>query len=136
MGLYYNGYVYFILRGEEIMGQLKTTIITALQYIGTPSYLLGFEYYVLALEKVYYDPSYVHRMMELYEEIGAEIGKSWTSVEKAMRTAVIDTWDYGNVFAIHEIFGYSLSADRDRPTNRAFITAMTRYIKIKSLIND
>ena len=47
------------------------------------------------------------------------------AVEKAIRTAVESTWLSGSLNAIQSLFGYSVDAERGKPTNAEFLAMLS-----------
>ena len=52
-------------------------------------------------------------------------------VERAIRHAIEIAWYRGNVECIDEIFGYTISADKAKPTNSEFIAMIADKILLE-----
>ena len=46
-----------------------------------------------------------------------------------MRTAVESTWLHGNLEAIQQLFGFSVDADRGKPTNAEFLSMLAEHVR-------
>ena len=57
-----------------------------------------------------------------------------SAVEKAVRTAVEDTWLRGNLQSIHALFGFSVDAERGKPTNAEFLNMLSEHVKRETAI--
>jgi len=65
----------------------------------------------------------------LYPLIASACGTSPRAVEKAIRTAVESTWLCGKLSAIQALFGYSVDAERGKPTNAEFLSMLAGYAR-------
>lgn len=63
---------------------------------------------------------------ELYPLTAQRVGSTPSRVERAMRHAIETAFDRGDPLVINGIFGYSVSADKGKPTNWEFISRMAR----------
>ena len=52
-------------------------------------------------------------------------------VERAMRHAIETAWSRGDVEVLHRTFGYSVDANRGRPTNSSFIAKLADQIRLE-----
>ena len=51
------------------------------------------------------------------------------AVERAVRTAVEAIWLQGNLEAIERLFGFSVDADRGKPTNAEFLSMLGEHVR-------
>ncbi|MBR5108674.1 MAG: hypothetical protein IK099_00640 [Clostridia bacterium] len=65
----------------------------------------------------------------LYPLIAARCGTSSSAVEKAVRTAIEHTWLHGDLGAIQNLFGYSVDAERGKPTNAEFLSMLAGHVQ-------
>ena len=63
----------------------------------------------------------------LYPLVASRCATSPRAVEKAIRTAVESTWLSGSLNAIQSLFGYSVDAERGKPTNAEFLVMLAGY---------
>jgi two-component system response regulator (stage 0 sporulation protein A) len=101
----------------------KTTVQNTLINLGVPPSLLGFSYITDAILLVYDHPEYKHQVTKkLYPEV-AEKGNSTSGrVERAMRHAIDIAWLRGDEELLADMFGYTVSASKGKPTNSEFIS--------------
>ena len=52
-------------------------------------------------------------------------------VERAIRHAIEVAWNRGNVDAIDEIFSYTISATKAKPTNSEFIAMISDKLRLE-----
>ena len=65
----------------------------------------------------------------LYPYLGKRFSASPSSVERAIRTAVESTWLHGSLPVIQSLFGFSVDADRGKPTNAEFLSMLAEHIR-------
>ena len=98
--------------------------------LGISDALKGKDYICLALSMLICAPqlgaSYAGR---LYPLVASMRQTSTRAVERAIRTAVESTWLSGNLSAIQSLFGYSVDAERGKPTNAEFLSMLTGYAR-------
>ena len=72
----------------------------------------------------------------LYPSVAKKYGTTTSRVERAIRHAIEAAWDRGNVECLDNIFGYTISADRAKPTNSEFIALIADKLKIEHKIKS
>ena len=72
----------------------------------------------------------------LYPSIAEKFDSSPTKVERAIRHAIELGWTRGNQDTIDEIFGYTISALKAKPTNSEFIAMVADYISLNEDKNE
>ena len=65
----------------------------------------------------------------LYPFTGREFHATPQAVERAIRTTVEYTWLHGDLNAIQRLFGFTVDADRGKPTNAEFLSMLAERVK-------
>ena len=52
-------------------------------------------------------------------------------MERNIRHAVEVAWNKGDLAYIERLFGYTVDAEKGKPTNTAFLAAVSDYIKLR-----
>ena len=65
---------------------------------------------------------------ELYPGIAKIYNTTDKEVEKAIQSAIEYVWDKGNFDMIHEVFGYTIQAELEKPTHSKFIALLLDQI--------
>ena len=87
-----------------------------LERLGVPEHC-GREYLARAAEMAWMDSRLLHALtVRLYPAIAAEFGVDRRHVERAMRHAIDEAWQSGEMEAQYEIFGDTIDAKRGSPT--------------------
>lgn len=115
-----------ISRKTNSTGKSKKRIINELfKELGIPTSLCGNEY---ALEAIlmYSKKEKTSITNEIYPEIAKKYNTTASRVERAIRHAIESSWERGNTKNIDRIFGYTVSANKGKPTNEEFISLLAR----------
>lgn len=95
----------------------------AMRALGFRDNLCGTEMVRIAIRE--YEPG-MSITKELYPMIAHRVGSTPSRVERSMRHAIETAFDRGDPLTINGIFGYSMSAEKGKPTNWEFIGRMAR----------
>ena len=102
-----------------------------LNMIGMPHHLKGYRYLLSAISKCLEDRTEIDCIVKgLYVKVAEENGDTVTRTERAIRHAIEVSWTRGNAFVINNIFGYTVSCRKGRPTNSEFIAMVTDFITL------
>jgi two-component system response regulator (stage 0 sporulation protein A) len=78
------------------------------------------------------NPSKLDNIMEeIYTPIAKKHGTTINNVERIMRHAVEASWNRCKVSVIAEVFGNTLNANKDKPSNRELIAMLADKIRMK-----
>lgn len=110
-------------RGGEVEDSvLEHEITRILHDVGIPAHIKGYLFLREAIFRVYRHQNYLGQITKnLYPDIATKFSSSSSRVERAIRHAIEVAWNRGNVDFIDNIFGYTISADKAKPTNSEFI---------------
>ena len=109
---------------EEMIAQRITEI-------GVPAHYKGYRYLKDAIAMVVDDVHLLDQVTKvLYPTIAKRNHTSPEKVERAMRHAIETAWSRGDVDVLHRTFGYSVDANRGRPTNSSFIAKLADEIRL------
>ena len=67
----------------------------------------------------------------LYPAIAKKYKTTSSSVERAIRHAIEVAWGRGKIEVIEEMFGYTVSAGKGKPTNSEFIALIADKLRIE-----
>lgn len=104
-----------------------------LHEIGIPANIRGYNYLRTGILLTYENQDqYVGQITKvLYPEIAKTYKTTSSRVERAIRHAIEVAWNRGNIDTIDEIFGYSINANKAKPTNSEFIAMISDYLAIQ-----
>lgn len=67
----------------------------------------------------------------LYPLLAEKQHTSPTAVERRIRNVIESTWLHGDLQAQSELFGFTVSAERGKPTNAEFLSLLSEHIRLK-----
>ena len=112
--------------------QIVTTII---HEIGVPAHIKGYQYLREAILMVYADVEILGSVTKvLYPQIAKTFYTTASRVERAIRHAIEVAWNRGNSEAITQVFGYSVSMSKSKPTNSEFIAMVADKLRLETLV--
>ena len=113
-------------RLSEDMEMVVTEII---HQIGIPAHIKGYQYLRDAISMVVRDREMMEAVTKiLYPEIAKKNYTSSSRVERAIRHAIEVAWGRGSLEVIDELFGYTISTGKGKPTNSEFIALIADKI--------
>lgn len=68
---------------------------------------------------------------QLYPAIAERYGTTPSRVERAIRHAIEVAWARGKKQAVENIFGYTISASKGKPTNSEFIAMIADKLRLE-----
>lgn len=115
-------------KGRSI-DQLVTSVI---HEIGVPAHIKGYQYLREAIMMVYHDIEILGSVTKvLYPEIAKKFSTTSSRVERAIRHAIEVAWSRGNSEAITQVFGYTVSMSKAKPTNSEFIAMIADKLRME-----
>ena len=121
-----------VLLNKENSSDLNTEITTLLHEIGVPAHIRGYLYLREAIKMVYNNIEILGSITKiLYPEVARAFNTTSSRVERAIRHAIEVAWVRGNVDAITEIFSYTISYHKSKPTNSEFIAMIADKLRLR-----
>ena len=100
--------------------------------VGVPAHIKGYQYLRDAIMMVIQDSEMLNSITKiLYPEIAQKYCTTASRVERAIRHAIEVAWIRGNVEAISEIFSYTISYNKSKPTNSEFIAMIADKLRLQ-----
>ena len=106
-------------------------ITAILHEVGVPAHIKGYLYLREAIAMVYNDIEILGGITKiLYPDIAHRYGTTASRVERAIRHAIEIAWVRGNVDTISDIFSYTISYSKSKPTNSEFIVTIADKLRL------
>lgn len=116
-------------REEYMKEHLETDITKMLHELGIPAHIKGYQYLRDAISMVVRDREMMEAVTKiLYPENAKKNYTSSSRVERAIRHAIEVAWGRGSLEVIDELFGYTISTGKGKPTNSEFIALIADKI--------
>ena len=111
--------------------ELERYITEIMLEIGVPAHLKGYHYLRDAILLSGRDIEVVSSVTKLlYPTVAKRFKTTDQKVERAIRNAIEVSWNRGNVDTFEEMFGYSASSGKTRPTNSEYIARVADKIRL------
>ena len=118
-------------RREYILSSLEAEVTRLLHDIGVPAHIKGYGYLRDAIILSVSDANMINSITKLLYPTIARLNESTPGcVERAIRHAIEVAWNRGNMDTIDELFGYTISSGKGKPTNSEFIALISDKIRL------
>lgn len=112
---------------------LELRISDILREIGIPCNLKGYRYLRAAIIMSVEKPEVMDQIVNvLYPNIAKDFNTTGSRVERAIRRAIEVAWDHGDADTLNWYFGYTIEAERGKPTNSQFISRIADKLILES----
>jgi two-component system response regulator (stage 0 sporulation protein A) len=116
---------------------LETTVTNIIHEIGVPAHIKGYQYLRSAIIIAVGDMDILNSITkQLYPTIAEMYGTTASRVERAIRHAIEVAWNRGRVETINDLFGYTVSAGKGKPTNSEFVALIADKIRLDSKMRN
>lgn len=117
--------------------ELESEITELLHEIGIPAHIKGYMCLRTAILETYLNVDFLGQITKvLYPEIARKYATTASRVERAIRHAIEVAWNRGNIDAIDDIFGYTISASKAKPTNSEFIAMIADKLRLEHRLKN
>ncbi len=114
---------------EENLEALVTNVI---HEVGVPAHIKGYQYLREAIMMVINDIDVINQITKsLYPKIAYKYSTTPSRVERAIRHAIEVAWGRGQQEVVENIFGYTISAAKGKPTNSEFIAMIADKLRLE-----
>ena len=121
-----------IIEEPKYEHDLDAEITDILHEVGVPAHIKGYMYLREAILLVIENVDFLGNITKsLYPEIATRFSTTASRVERAIRDAIEVAWVRGNVDAISDIFSYTISYNKSKPTNSEFIAMISDRLRLQ-----
>ena len=119
----------FMAPNEYARQNLESDVTQILHEIGIPAHIKGYQYLRDAIMMSVDDKEMLGSVTKiLYPTIAKKRQTTSSRVERAIRHAIEVAWSRGKLDTINELFGYTVSTGKGKPTNSEFIALIVDKI--------
>ena len=111
---------------------LDLEISQLLHNLGIPSHIRGYKYISDCILIIFNNESVSLVTKEIYPQIALKYETTPSRVERAIRHAIEVSWIRGDINLMEDLFGFSVSCEKSKPTNSEFLTTIADRIKLDS----
>ena len=111
---------------------LETRVTNMLHEIGIPAHIKGYHYLRDAIMMAVEDMDVLNAITKiLYPTVAKKYQTTSSRVERAIRHAIEVAWSRGKLDTLDELFGYTVSNGKGKPTNSEFIALISDTIQLE-----
>ena len=120
----------YVLNTKEI--SLENRVTDMLHEIGIPAHIKGYHYLRDAILMTIDDMDVLNAITKiLYPTVAKRHQTTSSRVERAIRHAIEVAWSRGKLDILDELFGYTVSNGKGKPTNSEFIALIADTIRLE-----
>lgn len=117
---------------ENKRESLETRVTNMLHEIGIPAHIKGYHYLRDAIMMAVEDMDVLNAITKiLYPTVAKKYQTTSSRVERAIRHAIEVAWSRGKLDTLDELFGYTVSTGKGKPTNSEFIALIADTIQLE-----
>ena len=118
---------------EVSQESLESQVTDMIHEIGIPAHIKGYHYLRDAILMAIDDMDVLNAITKvLYPTVAKKHQTTSSRVERAIRHAIEVAWSRGKLDTLDQLFGYTVSNGKGKPTNSKFIALVADTIRLKS----
>ena len=111
---------------------LEALVTNVIHEVGVPAHIKGYQYLRDGIIMVVEDMDVLNQITkQLYPDLAKKHKTTPSRVERAIRHAIEVAWNRGEINTIENIFGYTVNANKGKPTNSEFIAMIGDKIRLE-----
>lgn len=127
-----NARKYIEINNRKGNTNLEALVTNMIHEVGVPAHIKGYQYLREAIIMVINDIDVINQITKsLYPQIAQKFDTTPSRVERAIRHAIEVAWGRGEPSVMENIFGYTVSALKGKPTNSEFIAMIGDKIRLE-----
>lgn len=110
---------------------LEKDVTEMIHEIGVPAHIKGYQYLREAIMLSVENTEMLSAITKLlYPTIAKKYGTTSSRVERAIRHAIEVAWGRGNMDTLNNLFGYTISLGKGKPTNSEFVALIADKLRL------
>ncbi len=111
---------------------LERTVTALIHDIGIPAHIKGYQFIRSAILMAIDNIEVInHITKQLYPDLAKMYKTTPSRIERAIRHAIEVAWNRGHVDTMEKLFGYTISAEKGKPTNSEFIAMLADHLRLQ-----
>ena len=124
---------YIKINTRDENDNLEALVTNIIHEVGVPAHIKGYQYLREAIMMVVNDIDVINQITKsLYPRIAQKYATTPSRVERAIRHAIEVAWSRGEPGIMENIFGYTVSAAKGKPTNSEFIAMIADKLRLEA----
>jgi len=125
-------YIEIAPESKKDQKNLEALVTNVIHEVGVPAHIKGYQYLREAIMMVVNDIEIINQITkQLYPSIANRFETTPSRVERAIRHAIEVAWGRGQTDTMENIFGYTVSAAKGKPTNSEFIAMIADKLRLE-----
>jgi len=117
---------------QYIERNIESDVTAVIHDVGVPAHIKGYQYLREAIILSITDNEMLNSITKiLYPTIAKKFQTTPSRVERAIRHAIEVAWNRGKMETIDDLFGYTINAEKGKPTNSEFIALIADKIRLE-----
>ena len=123
---------YIVVGDEKSNENLEALVTNIIHEVGVPAHIKGYQYLRDSIIMVVNNINVINQITkQLYPDIALKYNTTPSRVERAISHAIEVAWGRGDQQVVENIFGYTVSADKGKPTNSEFIAMIADKLRLE-----
>ncbi len=116
---------------------MKQDVTKIIRDLGIPAHIKGYQYIREGIIMAIEDINMMNYITKTYyiQQLRKKYKTTSSSVERAIRHAIEVAWSRGKVELLEEMFGYTISSGKGKPTNSEFIALIADKLRLDYHMN-
>lgn len=111
---------------------LEAMVTNIIHEIGVPAHIKGYQYLRDGIMMVVSNIEVINQITkQLYPDLAKKYKTTPSRVERAIRHAIEVAWGRGQLETTQNIFGYTISSNKGKPTNSEFIAMIADKLRLE-----
>ena len=122
---------YMVAYGNKNL-PLEVRVTQMIHDVGVPAHIKGYQYIREAIMLAVENEDILNSVTKaLYPSLSQKFNTTPSRVERAIRHAIEVAWNRGQIDMIESIFGYTINANKGKPTNSEFIAMIADKLRLE-----
>lgn len=128
----YSNKLNYIKTSENVKPNLEAMVTNIIHEVGVPAHIKGYQYLRDGIMMVVENIEVINQITkQLYPDLAKKYKTTPSRVERAIRHAIEVAWGRGQLDAVESIFGYTVNANKGKPTNSEFIAMIADKLRLE-----
>ena len=123
---------YINIDNNKRENNLEALVTNVIHEVGVPAHIKGYQYLRDGIIMGIEDTQVLNQITkQLYPDLAKKYKTTPSRVERAIRHAIEVAWNRGQLEVVESIFGYTINANKGKPTNSEFIAMIADKLRLE-----
>ena len=123
---------YIQTTNNKTTNNLEAMVTNIIHDLGVPAHIKGYQYLRDGILMAIDDIDIINQITkQLYPDLAKKYKTTSSRVERAIRHAIEVAWSRGQIDIVNNIFGYTISSNKGKPTNSEFIAMIADKLRLE-----